>query len=815
MRSVLSTSLVSKVLPFAAALVALGLPGCAEPPAPPGSDPEPPAAEARQGVVSATACLNIWRQGASGAVLDAQIANKAPYKNYGTSGTFNTGLISGQERQALLQFDLSAIPQGPATTITNASLTLALGLPPSGPSTIEVHRVTAPWSEPTVDWLNFNGAFDPTVEATFGNGAPFVNFNIHPLVTGWVQGAFPNDGILLVDPSGASTNFWSSEQPNINLRPQLNVCFHVTCDPGFADCNSSGLDGCEVDLQTSPTHCGACGNACSAPNATAACVNGACGVGACNPGFADCNGLASDGCELAIAAETCNGLDDDCNGQIDEGLGSLTCGTGACQVTVPSCAGGQPQTCVPLAPQAEICDGLVDDDCDGVVDNGCACVNGATQPCYTGAPATLGIGACTAGTQTCVQGQWGACVGEQTPAAETCNGIDDDCNGQVDEGLGQTTCGVGACQATTPSCVNGQPAACVPFAPQPEVCGNGVDDNCDGAVDEGCGAVVTCSAGSECPSGVCTGGVCAPSCGAGAFCPTAATNLCGTLSYSSLYIPAGVTVGCAPGCANPLVIDVSGDVVIAGTLSLDGANGAAGSATYMSPNGAAGGAGGLGKCGGRNGGAGGHSQSGSGTIGLGNAGGGAGISKYFFNFNTVFYNGGNGSGGGYATPGILGFVNTYTGLSNPPGGTFGNAQLTTLLGGSGGGGGSGGLGGASTGYGGYGGGAGGGALKIVAGGFIAISSTGAVRANGGIGGTQNTGAWASGGAGSGGAVWLSAATIQNLGLVSAKGGVNGALNGAPANAGAGGDGRIRVDTTGAVPPTGTFQPAIGYTGVYP
>ncbi len=61
------------------------------------------------------------------------------------------------------------------------------------------------------------------------------------------------------------------------------------------------------------------------------------------------------------------------------------------------------------------------------------CQNGATQPCYSGASGTKNRGICKAGTRTCNHGKFGACLGQVLPKEETCNGLDDDCNGKVDE----------------------------------------------------------------------------------------------------------------------------------------------------------------------------------------------------------------------------------------------------------------------------------------------------------------------------------------------------------------------------------------------
>jgi len=116
------------------------------------------------------------------------------------------------------------------------------------------------------------------------------------------------------------------------------------------------------------------------------------------------------------------------------------------------------------------------------------CAAGATRSCYDGRPGTQGVGTCRGGTQYCVSGRWGPCTGEVTPTEELCNALDDDCNGTADDGLGTISCGIGACAATVSACVGGVAQSCLAGLPQSstDTCGDGIDNDCNGAVDETC-----------------------------------------------------------------------------------------------------------------------------------------------------------------------------------------------------------------------------------------------------------------------------------------------------------------------------------------
>ncbi len=126
---------------------------------------------------------------------------------------------------------------------------------------------------------------------------------------------------------------------------------------------------------------------------------------------------------------------------------------------------------------------------------GVECEAASTRPCYTGSPATRMVGLCFDGFQRCAGGRWATtCNGEILPAVEACNGIDDDCDTAVDN-IATAPCytgapgtqGVGPCRAGTYRCEGSTRACSGQVVPQSrELCTNRLDDNCNGMTDEGC-----------------------------------------------------------------------------------------------------------------------------------------------------------------------------------------------------------------------------------------------------------------------------------------------------------------------------------------
>ena len=221
------------------------------------------------------------------------------------------------------------------------------------------------------------------------------------------------------------------------------------------------------------------------------------------------------------ASEVCNGIDDDCDGEIDEGVqntyyqdydgdtyGNPLVSTEAC--TAPSGYVSDNTDCddtdANVHPGAtEVCNGI-DDDCDGEIDEGLT-----TYTYYrdsdgdTYGNPSVSTEACTAppgyvsDNTDCDDNDANVHPG----ATEVCNDIDDDCDAEIDEGLTTYTYyadtdsdNYGDPDNSTTTCSDTPPAGYVTdntdcddtdaaINPGATEIRNGIDDDCDGEIDEG------------------------------------------------------------------------------------------------------------------------------------------------------------------------------------------------------------------------------------------------------------------------------------------------------------------------------------------
>jgi hypothetical protein len=244
----------------------------------------------------------------------------------------------------------------------------------------------------------------------------------------------------------------------------------LACAAGFANCDGLLANGCEVDTRTARDHCGACGAACVFANASAACVAGACGIAGCAPGFGDCDRVAANGCEASLTtAERCGACGRTCT------VASPVC-DGAAGACVSGCRAGEIRcgdACVNAGTDAMNC---------GACGVRCAIPNGLAR-CAAGACA---VGSCAEGFGDCDGSPTNGCEADlrTDPAncgrcgsrpSEVCNGVDDTCDGVVDEGFRAS--GIG----TTYGALQGFHAPC-------DGAGQRIGPDCNAAIHRFCSA---------------------------------------------------------------------------------------------------------------------------------------------------------------------------------------------------------------------------------------------------------------------------------------------------------------------------------------
>ena len=279
----------------------------------------------------------------------------------------------------------------------------------------------------------------------------------------------------------------------------------IACDGRDEDCNGRTDDGFTLDGVPIGQPCD--------------------GGGACGIGVVECAGdgltarcsTSPGGSHDASRPEACNGLDDDCDGLTDEAeaLGCTLYRVDADQDGFAAEGADGRCLCAPadaftttqvgdcddhdaaVHPGAmELCNGK-DDNCDGQTDEGALPPGAAAEVCVL-------AGVCAAHPElaalTCRDGKpacdWSSVPGF-SPSESRCDGQDDDCDGRTDEDFFWSdpvaglvplggACGLGACAGGTVVCGDDQAGAACSSALSafPEIC-NGIDDDCDGVVDNG------------------------------------------------------------------------------------------------------------------------------------------------------------------------------------------------------------------------------------------------------------------------------------------------------------------------------------------
>ena len=278
------------------------------------------------------------------------------------------------------------------------------------------------------------------------------------------------------------------------------------CNGRDDDCDGTIDNGFSLD--TNPNNCGSCGHVCVLTNAVPGCSMGACTVDHCNPGWSDLDHVAANGCEYPCVptdggVEVCDGLDNDCNGVVDDNFNlvndPLNCGQCNLACSLPQ---GQVQTYQCTArvcgiatcnPGRGDCNQQYGDGCE--VDTttsllhcgGCGmnCVTPNATPQCTGG--MCGIAACVPGFANCNMQLGDGCEVDTTTSLTNCGSCGNTCSAAN----ASSTCTAGLCRFTCATnwwdadgqAANGCEYACIRSNGGVEQC-DGIDNDCDNRIDQ-------------------------------------------------------------------------------------------------------------------------------------------------------------------------------------------------------------------------------------------------------------------------------------------------------------------------------------------
>jgi len=171
---------------------------------------------------------------------DTYLMSGSPINNYGTDNEIN---VKGDDNQrALIEFNLSSIPS--AAVIQNATLELYVTNKGMLTPVINIYRINNSWTELGTTWnsrngsLNWNTAGGDTgtiiwTNTTISNKDTWYTWNITSLAQNWINGTYPNYGIMLKDVTASSSTwgFASSDNTNTSIRPKITIIYTESIAP--------------------------------------------------------------------------------------------------------------------------------------------------------------------------------------------------------------------------------------------------------------------------------------------------------------------------------------------------------------------------------------------------------------------------------------------------------------------------------------------------------------------------------------------------------------------------------------------------------
>ncbi len=288
----------------------------------------------------------------------------------------------------------------------------------------------------------------------------------------------------------------------------------ITCDAGFADCDDSRANGCEIDLTKDTSHCSSCDKVCSQVGGTANCVNSKCGIANCQPGLGDCNG--SDSCQqnLTNDVDNCGACGKACI--VANGAGACVtsgCKVASCHTGFADCNAGS------AGGYTDGCETNTDSDPNNCGKCGTVCnVANGTAKCVAG---KCQVKTCTPPFKDCAGAGLGCATNTSLDGAN-CGACGSSCNGEF-----APLHGTGKCQ--TSSCVLDKCSTGFADCNKQDIDGCEADETSDG---NNCGA---CNAPCKAPHGTnaCSASKCVPNCGASfATCGGLASDGCAVVLAS-------------------------------------------------------------------------------------------------------------------------------------------------------------------------------------------------------------------------------------------------------------------------------------------